>query len=61
MSKLSKAKIKADERYRKEKLKRTTVSFNLIDDAKLIDAIANDDGSFNALVKKLLNEYYKLN
>lgn len=60
MSKLSQAKIDADERYRKNRLKRTTVSFDLIDDARLIEAIANDDGSFNALVKKLLNEHYDL-
>lgn len=61
MAELSQAKRDADERYRKRRLKRTTVSFDIVDDAELIDAIKHDDGSFNALVKRLLNEYYNIN
>ncbi|MBB75613.1 MAG: hypothetical protein CMJ75_13990 [Planctomycetaceae bacterium] len=60
MSKLSQAKRDADERYRKRRLKRTTVSFDLVDDAELIDAIKQDDSSFNALVKQLLAEHYDI-
>ena len=60
MSKLSQAKREADERYRKRRLKRTTVSFDLADDAVLIDAIKQDDSSFNALVKRLLAEHYNI-
>ena len=60
MAELSQAKRDADERYRKRRLKRTTVSFDLVDDAELINAIKQDDGSFNALVKRLLAEHYDI-
>ena len=60
MTELSQAKRDADERYRKRRLKRTTVSFDLVDDAVLIDAIKQDDSSFNALVKQLLAEHYNI-
>lgn len=51
--------LRAQRNYAKKVSKRSVV-LNKDNDAELIEAIDNDNEPFNQLVKRLLNEYYKI-
>ena len=60
-NKTNESQLLSNEKYRRTKLKCTSLNFKLKEDADLIEAIDNDDVPLAKLARQLLRKHYKLN